>query len=78
MSESVECYWVDSCAKIAKCEHFGKDREQEATYELLRVNVLKVVTAYMDLWDFVITTKGAAEEFNTRMETLQNSLKKIR
>jgi predicted transcriptional regulator len=56
----------------------NRDAGQEATYELLRNSVLKIISDYLDLWGFVMTTKGASGEFNTRMENVQKLLKQIR
>lgn len=56
--------------------YFNQKIAEETVYERLRINLIDVIKAYLDLWDFVMTTKGALWDFTERMGTLQKALDK--
>jgi hypothetical protein len=58
--------------------YYDSGKGQQSNYELLRNNLMKAINAYLDLWDFVLTTNGATGDFNDRMEGLQKALKEMR
>ena len=59
-------------------EYFNEGSASGAVYGSLRGNVKRAVMAYMDLWVFISTTKGAREEFSRQMSSLQNSIEKMK
>jgi hypothetical protein len=58
--------------------YYKQGMSKEAKYANLRNSLMKVTDAYLDLWDYVMTTNGALDEFADRMEKLQKAVKQIR
>jgi hypothetical protein len=59
-------------------DYFGEGNEPAAVYGSLRGSAKRAVMAYMDLWAFISTTKGARAEFSRQMGSLQRSVEKMK
>lgn len=55
-------------------EYFDKEVPLDTIYSRLGSNVTKVISRYMDLWEFMAKNYGANDKFREQMQCLQNEL----
>lgn len=59
-------------------EYFGKNKEPEEVYELLRDSTQRIIIAYLDLWAFLNSNYGSREIFSKQMVDVQRTVAKLK
>lgn len=69
------CQLLDVLKESLAVDYLGGSTDHSALYGLLWDDITKVVSAYMDLWQFIYKTPGANDKFSEYLRVIEDKLK---